>query len=155
MGEQGAAARSRVDHGLASCSSLLPCTAMTSSALCIATASVGWEPGHAGCSQSITHGIRNLSTSMPSRSAEKVFLKGPRHGPGEEVRLAVKGGDQTVNALRLQDGSELGATGRHLTDCAVEIDVGDQPGLAIAVHHVVNLDRLTGGFDDLATHHDP
>src|SRR5712671_5092474 len=57
-------------------------------------------------------------------------------------------------AFRLQDGGEFGAPGRHLADCAVEIDVRDQPVVAAEAHHVVDLDRLTIGFDDLALHDD-
>src|SRR6266481_2984864 len=61
---------------------------------------------------------------------------------------------QTVNAFRLQDGGEFGAPGRHPADCAVEIDVRDRPVVTAVAHHVVDLDRLTIGFDDLALHND-
>src|SRR5882762_191030 len=50
--------------------------------------------------------------------------------------------DQAVDAVGLQDGGKFGAAGRHLADRAVEIDVGDQPALAVAAHHIIDLDRL-------------
>src|SRR5439155_23127108 len=40
-------------------------------------------------------------------------------------------------------------------DRAVEVDIGDQPALAAAAHHVVDFDRLAVGFDDPAAHPDP
>ena len=45
-------------------------------------------------------------------------------------------------------------TGRQFADRAVEIDVGDQPIVAVAAHHIVDFDQLTVGLDDLAAHHD-
>jgi hypothetical protein len=65
-------------------------------------------------------------------------------GSGEDIGLAVDRRDQAVDALTLQDGGEFGAMGRHLTDRAVEIDVGDQPIVAVAAHHVIDVDRLNG-----------
>src|SRR5271165_4491555 len=75
-------------------------------------------------------------------------------GHGKDVGLTVEGRDQTVNAFLLQDGSELRAPGCHFADGAVEVDVGDQPAVAIAAHHVVDLDRLAVAFDDLAAYYD-
>ncbi len=63
--------------------------------------------------------------------------------------------NQAVNAVRSQDGSELGTAGCNLADRAVEVNVGDLPGAAVAAHNVVDLDRLPIGFDDLAAHHHP
>src|SRR6202040_1638746 len=51
-----------------------------------------------------------------------------------------------------RDRRKFGAAGRHLADRTVEIDVGDQPAVAVAAHHVVNVDRLAVGLDDLAAH---
>src|SRR5207237_10366387 len=62
-------------------------------------------------------------------------------------------GDQPVDAVGSQDCGELGAAGRYFADRAVEVDVGDQPAVAVAVHHVVDLDRLAIGLDDLAPDH--
>src|SRR5205807_6889328 len=59
-----------------------------------------------------------------------------------------------VDAVGSQDCGELGAAGRYFADRAVEVDVGDQPAVAVAVHHVVDLDRLAIGLDDLAPDHD-
>jgi hypothetical protein len=39
-------------------------------------------------------------------------------------------------------------------DRAVKVDIGDQPCIAVAPHHVVDIDRLTVRFDDLALNHD-
>ena len=83
-----------------------------------------------------------------------MVLQGSRRGGSEDVGLSVEGHDQTVDAVLLQDGSKLGATGSNFTDRAIEIDIGDQPAVAVAPHHVVDFDRLTVGFDDLALHHD-
>ena len=82
-----------------------------------------------------------------------MILQGFRRGRSEDVGLSIEGHDQTVDAVLLQDGRKLGATGSNFADRAVEVDIGDQPVVAIAVHHVVDLDRLTAGFDDLATYH--
>src|SRR6202040_406179 len=82
-------------------------------------------------------------------------LEGSCRGPGEDIGLAVEGRDQTVNAVCSQHGCELGTAGRDFAYRAVEVDVGDQPVAAVAAHHVVDLDRLPIGFDDLAAHHHP
>src|SRR5580692_6979101 len=79
----------------------------------------------------------------------------PGRGHGKDVGLAVESRDQTFSAFLLQDGSELGAVGRHLADRAVPVDVGDQPAVTIAAHHVVDLERLTVAFDNPAAHYDP
>src|SRR5882672_4425257 len=89
----------------------------------------------------------------PKRLRER-RLKRFSGGSGENVGLAIEGGDKAVDAVGPQDGGEFGAAGRHLANRAVEIDVGDQPALTVAAHHVVDLDRLAIGFDDLAAHHD-
>src|SRR5262249_59476839 len=72
----------------------------------------------------------------------------------QDIRLAVERCDQTVDAVLLQDGSELGAAGSNFTDRAVEIDIGDQPVVAVSPHHVVDFDRLPLRFYDLALFHD-
>ena len=54
----------------------------------------------------------------------------------------------------LEDRAEFGAAGRHFADRAVEVDVGDQPIIAVAAHQVIDLDRLAIGFDDLALDQD-
>ena len=83
-----------------------------------------------------------------------MILQGFRRGRSEDIRLAVERGDQAVDTVLLQDGSELGAAGSDFTDRAVEIDIGDQPAVVAAPHHVVDFDGLAIGFDDLALHHD-
>ncbi len=50
--------------------------------------------------------------------------------------------------------SAFSAPGRHFTDRTVQIDIGDQPTLAVAPHHVIDFDWLAVGFDDLALRHD-
>src|ERR1700738_690971 len=72
----------------------------------------------------------------------------------EDIRFAVKRGDQPVDTFAFEDSPEFGATGRYLADRAVKVDIGDQPCIAVAPHHVVDIDRLTVRFDDLALHHD-
>ena len=86
---------------------------------------------------------------------------GPRVSSGETLRTSVEGigfavkrGDQPVDTLVLQDGAKFGAAGRHLADRAVEIDIRDQPCIAVVPHHVIDIDRLTVRFDDLALHHE-
>src|SRR5262245_57710919 len=64
------------------------------------------------------------------------------HSRGQDVRFAVERRDQAVNALTLEDRGKFGAAGRNLTDCAVEVNVGDQPAVTVATHHVVDVDRL-------------
>src|SRR5262249_6436171 len=49
-----------------------------------------------------------------------------------------------------QDRGKFGAAGRPLPDRPLEGDVGDQPALATAAHHVVDLYRLALCLDDLA-----
>src|SRR5438270_4533188 len=80
-------------------------------------------------------------------------LKRPRRRPGEQVGLAVERGDQAVDAVGSQDRGKFGAAGRDLADRTVEVDVGNQPTVAVAAHHVVDLDRLAIGLDDLALDH--
>src|SRR5437867_6092876 len=46
------------------------------------------------------------------------------------IGVAIESRDQTVNAFRPQDGGEFGTPGRHLADCAVEIDVRETAALA-------------------------
>src|SRR5436309_1161495 len=97
------------------------------------------------------------TTAAESQSAAGVArgrigwgLVGLRHRSGENVGLAVERGDQAVDAVGSQDRSEFGAAGRYLADCAVEVDVGDKPALAVAAHHIIDPDRLAIGLDDLA-----
>ena len=71
-------------------------------------------------------------------ATSSMTLQSFRHGRCKDVRLAVEGRDQTLDAVFLQDGSELGAAGSHFTDRAVEIDIGDQPVVAVDPHHVVD-----------------
>src|ERR1700730_10169757 len=82
-------------------------------------------------------------------------LEGPRHRHRKDIGLAVEGCGQTVDALVFEDAGEFGAAGRQFADRAIEVDVGDQPALTVAAHHVVDLDRLTVGINDPAAHHDP
>src|SRR5262249_24988601 len=53
-----------------------------------------------------------------------------------------------------QDSPEFGSTGCYLADRAVKIDVRDQPCIAVAPHHVIDIDRLAVRFDDPALHND-
>src|SRR5215470_18252159 len=73
---------------------------------------------------------------------------------GENIGSAVQRGDQPVDAFVFEDGPEFGAAGRHLADRAVKVDIGDQPCIAVAPHHIIDIDWLTIRFDDLALHHD-
>src|SRR5215467_11893761 len=82
------------------------------------------------------------------------YLQGFRRRRSADVGLAVEGRDQTVDAVFLQDGSELKAAGSRFTDRTVEIDIGDQPVVAVGSHHVVDFDQLAIGFGDLALDHD-
>src|SRR6516165_4254860 len=66
------------------------------------------------------------------KRSRKRPLERSRGGASQHIGLAVERGDQPVDARVLQDGGELGAAGRHLADRAVDIDVGDQPGIAVA-----------------------
>src|SRR5260370_406082 len=61
--------------------------------------------------------------------------------------------DQDADALAVQDRGKFGVAGRTLADRAVEIDVGDQPTVTVAVHHIVDGDQIAVGLDDLAAHH--
>src|SRR5215469_14325442 len=90
------------------------------------------------------------ATSQPAACPLQSF----RRGRCQDLRLAVKGCDQTIDAVRLKNGSKLGAAGSNFTDRAIEIDIRDQPAVAVAPHHVVDLDRLAIGFDYPALHHD-
>src|ERR1700730_8050338 len=87
-------------------------------------------------------------------SPGKSRLRRLRRSRGQNVRLTVERCNEAVDALALQDRGKFGVADRHLADRAVEIDVGDQPAIAVAAHHVVDLDRLAIRFDDLAAHHD-
>jgi len=51
-----------------------------------------------------------------------------------------------------EDSTEFGATGRHFADRAVKVDIRDQPCIAVAPHHVIDIDRFTIRFDDVALH---
>src|SRR5262249_44865458 len=73
---------------------------------------------------------------------------------GEDIGFAVQRGNQPIDTFAFEDGPEFRATGRHLADRAVKVDVGDQPCIAIASHHIINIDWLTVRFDDLALHHE-
>jgi hypothetical protein len=73
--------------------------------------------------------------------------------PVSASAFGVQGGDQTVDTLVLQHRGELGAAGRHLADCAVEVYVRNQPGIAVLAHQIIDFGRLTIGFDDLAMDH--
>ena len=66
----------------------------------------------------------------------------------------VKRGDQSVDTFVFEDSPKFGTTGRYLADRAVKVDICDQPCIAVAPHHVIDIDRLTVCFDDLALHHD-
>ena len=48
-----------------------------------------------------------LSMELRLVPAQYDLLGGFRRGRGEDIGLAVEGGDETVNALLLQDGSKL------------------------------------------------
>src|SRR6516162_8604986 len=80
-------------------------------------------------------------------------LKRSGASAGQRIGLAVQGADEAVDTLVLQNSGEFGAAGRHLTDRAVEIDVGNQPGIAVLAHQIVDLYRLAIRFDDLAVDH--
>ena len=82
------------------------------------------------------------------------YLQGFRRGRSADVGLAVERRDQTVDAVFLQDGSELKAAGSRFTDRTVEMDIGDQPVVAVGSHHLVDFDQLAIGFGDLALDHD-
>jgi len=73
---------------------------------------------------------------------------------GEDIGFAVQRGNQPIDTFAFEDGPEFRAAGRHLADRAVKVDVGDQPCIAIASHHIINIDWLTVRFDDLALHHE-
>src|SRR5215831_14808027 len=94
------------------------------------------------------HGAHPLLSFSP-------ILKRLSHGPGEHVGLAVQRRDQAINAVSSDDCAKFGATGRHFAYRAVEVDVGNQPTLAVAAHHVIDLDRLAVGLDNLALHQHP
>ena len=53
-------------------------------------------------------------------ATSSMTLQSFRHGRCKDVRLAVEGRDQTVDAVLLQDGSKLGATGSNFTNGAVD-----------------------------------
>src|SRR5215472_2345346 len=72
----------------------------------------------------------------------------------EGIGFAVQRGNQPVDTFVFEDRPEFGATGRHLADHAVKVDIGDQPSIAVAPHHIIDIDRLTIRFDDLALHHE-
>jgi hypothetical protein len=59
-------------------------------------------------------------------------------GRYKQVGLAVQCRDQAIDAFALQDGGEFGATGCHLADRAVEIDIRNQPGIAVAAHQIID-----------------
>jgi hypothetical protein len=73
----------------------------------------------------------------------------------EDIGFAVKRRDQPVDTFVFQDSAEFGVAGRYLADCAVKVDIRDQPRIAVAPHHVIDINRLTISFDDLALDHDP
>ena len=83
---------------------------------------------------------------QPGREA-LLILKCLGSGSGEHVGFAVQRRDEAVDTLAPQDGSEFGTAGRHLADCTVEVDVGNQPSLAAAPHRIVDPDRLAIGLD--------
>jgi hypothetical protein len=72
----------------------------------------------------------------------------------KSAAVGVERRNQTVNAVVLQDGGEFGAACRHFADGAIEVNVGNEPALTVAPHHIVDFDRLAIGLDDLAVHHD-
>src|SRR4029077_9986286 len=72
----------------------------------------------------------------------------------EDIGFAVQRGNQPVDTFAFEDSPEFGAPGRHLADRAVKVDIGDQPCIAVAPHQIIDTDRLTIGFDDLALHHE-
>ena len=73
----------------------------------------------------------------------------------EDIGFAVHCGNQPVDTFVFEDRPEFGATGRHLADRAVKVDIGDQPSIAVAPHQIIDIDWLTIRFDDLALHHEP
>src|SRR5580704_1420073 len=99
------------------------------------------------------HNEYQVFSAASVRKWSKFGLERLGRRPREDIGLAVECRAQTVDALVLQDGGEFGAAGRHLADRAVEVYVGDQPSIAGAAHHIVDIDRLTIRFDDLAAHH--
>ena len=99
-------------------------------------------------------GILRIPTESGRGRTSELAVRRSGCGSGEDISLAVQCRDQAIDALVLQDRGEFGTAGRHLADRAVEIDVRNQPGVAIAAHHVIDVDRLSVGFDDLAAHHD-
>jgi hypothetical protein len=105
---------------------------------------------------SIADAPRRAASSRPvSCSVDLNPFRALRGRSGNQVGPAVERGDQPFDALILEDCGEFPVAGRHLADRAVEIDVGNQPALAVAPHHVVDLDRVAIGLHDLAGHKDP
>ena len=41
------------------------------------------------------------------------------------------------------------------SNCTIQINIRDEPALAILAHYIVDLDRLTVALDDAALHHEP
>ena len=108
-------------------------------------------------------GMKMGSTSRFRRRlmCQQVRNFGPRVGSRKTLRSSVehigfpvKRRDQPVDSLVFQDSAEFGVAGRYLADRPVKVDIGDQPCIAIAPHHVIDTDRLTVRFDDLALDHD-
>src|SRR5262245_11313699 len=100
--------------------------------------------------------VRDAPDSMAGSASgtRSVSLERLCGGPGEDVGLAVELCDQAIDTVVFDDRTEFGTAGRYFADRAVEIDVGDQPIVAAAAHHVVDLDRLAIGLDDLALDYD-
>src|SRR6516164_10687585 len=106
-----------------------------------------------------TEALRDAADPVADRSRRSgdgagSGLKRLGGGAGQHIGLAVQRRDQAVDALVPENRGELGAAGRHLADGAVEVDVGDQPGIAVLAHQIVDLDGLAVRFDDLTVDDD-
>ena len=109
---------------------------------------------------------RGMKMDSTSRSHRRLMCQqarnfGPRVGSRKTLRSSVehigfpvKRRDQPVDSLVFQDSAEFGVAGRYLADCAVKVDIRDQPCIALAPHQVIDIDWLTISFDDLALDHD-
>src|SRR5262245_44407120 len=89
---------------------------------------------------------RNFGHRVSSRKTLRTSIK--------DIGFAIERGDQPVDTLVFQDSPEFGATGRYLADRAVKVDVRDQPCIAVAPHHVIDINRPAVRFDDPALHNE-
>src|SRR6266852_6399790 len=91
------------------------------------------------------NGIRTLGPSRKrkcrkGRTTPSRQVDSSGGGPRVRIRLLRQPVRLTREFRDLQEGFGSGGTaGRHLADRAVEIDVRNQPGVAVAAHHVIEL----------------